>query len=271
MPAWPINQAPAWTTAVRDKTITAGDPAHTKGAWTELMTVDRDTHGLYVRADTNAASTADTAMLLDIGVGSAGSEQVVLANYLWGYNALANPKDFDLPLFFPAGSRIAARTQAATALRVSTVFGATAYGSDTFDGQPRCYSHVDTYGSDTATSSGIYILTGPTLLTWTNWIEVSASWLRDTELIMVSAQGADNTMSSASFIIQVGVGAAGSEIPLGAHSWYFDSSTAEQITHRMQTILSPVPQIIRAGQRVCVRAQANTGSRDISVAVHGIG
>ncbi len=98
--------------ASRGKQVTAGTPAYTKGAWVELTPSSTGVAQFLV-----VTITAQYVItyLLDIGIGGAASEQVILADLpaaIFGSRASGY---HSIPMQIPAGTRIAARISASTA------------------------------------------------------------------------------------------------------------------------------------------------------------
>lgn len=101
----------------RGKSVDAGGVANTKGAYSELVA---STSGNYkycaisIGANGDTSMSADTWSLIDIAIGGAGSEQIILGDIPY-----VNDTVYDmsikqvqgLPLNIPKGSRVAARSQ----------------------------------------------------------------------------------------------------------------------------------------------------------------
>jgi hypothetical protein len=105
------------TTASAGVNIAASSTIHTKGAWTQLVANSGPRSlGIMVWLDNSAVGNTATSILLDIGIGAAGSETVLIPDLAGGYAlnpAVSNAAHFYyFPLFIPANSRISARSQA---------------------------------------------------------------------------------------------------------------------------------------------------------------
>ena len=86
-------------------TVDPGATINTKGSWAELDSSTED--------DINYNGTA-RRWFLDIGVGAASSERVIMSNLIFSTQAWAafpNPITMRLPCNIPAGTRVAARCQ----------------------------------------------------------------------------------------------------------------------------------------------------------------
>lgn len=135
-------------------TITAGSAAHTKGAWIEVMaSLPRDAYGIAVCGGITGANGANRAALMDIGIGSAGSENVIFPNLQVGCVIAAQSRRPVIPLFLPRGSRVAVRVQSATASATGPVYIQFLY-TPMFPYVPRKWV---SYGTDTSASTGFRI------------------------------------------------------------------------------------------------------------------
>jgi len=106
-------------------TVTASATAHTKGAWVQLLAAtDEDTYGITVRArDVHVAATV-TSYLLDIGIGPAASEVVLIEDLdCWGAAAGSETaaRTYFFPGVIPKGERVAARAQSLIVSDISVV------------------------------------------------------------------------------------------------------------------------------------------------------
>lgn len=161
------------TTSSAGVNVTASATPHTKGSWSQLVANSgARSLGIMVWLDNSAVSNTNTSILLDIGIGASGSETVLIPDLAAGYAlnpSVSNASHFYyFPLFIPAGSRIAARSQAVIASDVVTCrvnlfqrpsgFGwvgarVTAYGVDAANSRGTVLScGNNTYGAATAVS-----------------------------------------------------------------------------------------------------------------------
>lgn len=106
------------STSSAGATITASATAHTKGNWTQLIAnTGARSLGIGIWLDNTAVSNTNTSLLVDIGVGAAGSETVLIPDLAGGYAlnpSVANVAHaYFFPLFIPSGVRVAARCQGA--------------------------------------------------------------------------------------------------------------------------------------------------------------
>lgn len=248
-------------------TITASATPHTKGPWTTVIAAtsgDVRSLALWGVAGVNTSAT-DTAMLLDIGIGPAASEQVVLADYnVGGYFSQPGSPMLMLPLTIPDGSRIAARIQAKV---ISDTFALAAdtFGGVRLAGPSPSYAAIDTYGTDAANSRGTAVVTGA-INTFGSWTQIVASTTNPLRALFVSAGQGGDTVTAHTVGIDLGVGGAGVEQTLASTVVVLGST--EQVDQRNHPTLLATP--IPAGQRLSVRTRASAATKTIDVSVHGL-
>jgi hypothetical protein len=264
-PAFGQIQISHFTAAARDPiTVTAGGAAHTKGAWAQLIAATPyDAYGIWIAIDGIHVSAAATAYLVDIGVGPAGEEQVIIPNLdVWGADNTAaglNPHLFWFPVYIPAGSRIAARGQSVTASKTCRVM--VMLDAVPWYGLWGLGPVVD-YGANLAASSGTSVTPGNGA--FGSWVQLGTT-SRDHTFWTVSMDYLTNTNVSAfTTLVEVGVGPSGSQRSLGVLR--FRSTTAEQIAGGpFPLFLASLP--VPAGTPVWARA-ASGGTAAIGVIVY---
>lgn len=234
-------------------TLTANATPHTKGAWTQLFaSTPFDAFWVSVEFADLAAAATITSMLVDIGLGPAGSEQVLIPNLLAGAAAWNRymGKVALLPVYVPAGSRVCARAQAA-------IGSDTAYVAMSLYGDPAGASEgqntgVYAYGIDVANSRGVLVPSGSV------WTEVVASTSADhRRWFALVDQGGRASLSYGSWHLDVGIGPAGGERAIG--TWRFSTEGATEHVMGMAPCV-PVHQPVPAGSRVAVRSAEAIGA-----------
>ena len=251
MPLWQLADrtilpAPAITTT----TVTASATIHTKGAWSQLTAAaPEDVTGIHLVLSGTATSAAVTNVLVDIGIGAAASEIVIVSGLQAGGAttvALGNV-GFFLPLRIPNGVRVAARCQALIAS--DTVICQVAYETDGGGTKPS-YAAVDTYGPDTANSRGVLLSQNNT-----TWTQIVASTTNDIDaLLFVPDFYDDTTQTALNAQYQIGVGAAAAEQVVFTSSW---RQATTEIQYPMLVADSvPTPCNIPAGSRISIRRTA---------------
>ena len=118
----------------RGAVIDAGATANTKGAWVELISaVPSNIRALTFSIDqaNDVARTACT-WLFDLGIGAAGSEQVIVPNIQLATDAtssMVTPNTFGpIPVGIPSGVRLAARAQCSINTAGDRTFGLAVWG-----------------------------------------------------------------------------------------------------------------------------------------------
>lgn len=233
---------------------------NTKGSWVQIdASTAQDVVGLWIGSlITIGISATDTSMLLDIGIGAAASEAVVVSNIPVGGLAggATTARMFYLPIHIPAGTRIAGRIQAAITIDIFRPLVVLEFGGrpGTWGG----YTVAETIGVDTATSAPT---TGD--LADTAWDEAVASTVNSYRAITFHpCMPPGAAASGAVMTVDVGVGGAGSEQVLG--TWWVSTDTSEIV----QGIAGPVfvEKVIDAGSRLAIRKNSTA---DLSGALIG--
>ena len=253
MPDWPagsggriaeVGAVPASSTGVQ---LTTGSPAHTKGAWEEVTASTPFTCSAFILTINFALAT----YLVDVGIGVAGSEVVLVGNIHYSGQTLV-PFSMLFPMRIPTGSRIAVRSQgSATGSVTSTTMYLLNEGFTGPVGRNRCI----TYGADTSDSGGTVVDPGTTLHTKGAWTQITASTTADHKGLAIIHGSRNNTaMAGATFFYDIAVGASGQEQIIIAN-WRVTSSVNETISPQNSPFF---PVDIPAGSRIAVRCSGNT-------------
>ena len=189
--------------------MTSSATVNTKGAYTQLLASSGfDYDGLLVMF---AVVSTNVRYLIDVAIGAAASEQIIAGDLhaSWGNNI---PQWFYIPRSIPAGTRVAARSQASTAsaqVRMSVVgvkggFFAPQGGGD-----------IVTMGAAAGTSGGTAIDSGATANTFGAWVQLTGSTTDDIKALCCTSGGNNNTTpTTGQGLLQIGVGAAAAEVPV---------------------------------------------------------
>lgn len=192
---------------VNNTTVSLGAVAHTKSAWVQVTASTSTAVGLFrFKPSTWAGFSATThATLLDIGVGAAGSEVVVVPNLAVG-GQYPTSTEYDIPIAIPAGRRVAIRAQGA---RTSASVGFNINLISATDSQTTPAS-VDVLGTSTANSSGT-AMSGSS----GTYVQITAATTRDYQsLILIPSSTSGLTVQYVTAILTLAVGAAGSEVDI---------------------------------------------------------
>lgn len=199
------------TTSSDVTAVTASASTNTKGAYAAVVASTAvDCDGFLV---TFAGQTSNVRVLLDIAIGGAGSEDVIVDNLLWSANQNL-VHTFYVPVSLPAGTRIAARCQSSTGSVVTAVSVVLVKGGWR---TPPSASAVITWGANTADSGGTALDAGAAANTFGTVVELAASTAADVFAVALqTAANANTTPKAGSFLVEILVGGAGSEVPVAA-------------------------------------------------------
>lgn len=239
-------------------TVTADVSIHTKGAWTEVIASSSGVADLVYLYVSNSSAAVATQGLLDVGVGAAGSEVVVISNAVGGsinlVNAVVgvtpgvNPAQI-FPVNIPAGSRVAVRIQNVVSSRTAGVSVSLLYS-----GQP-VPSTLDTIGDNTATSRGTNLPTNDT------YVELVASTSKTYRGIVMVCCTAGTVIAGESSIYALAVGGSGSEVVLGTAT--MASSVSEFSGYQQNQPPFIYYGYIPAGSRLAVKQSVGRAYRDV--------
>lgn len=232
--------------------------ANTKGSWTEVaVSLVNDTVGLGIGLIfSNTLNTYDD-ILVDIAIGASGSEQVLIENIQLSGAAISNFAAMThvvFPIALPAGTRLAARFQhSTTSVATPIVEVSIQTFLSTFQGV-QGYSGVLTMGANTADSGGTSIDPGNTANTDGAWTEITASCTEDVYwLVAKIGNQRNNVRSTAKLLLDIGVGASGSEQVIVSN---FPLAISANIDGVLPNSFS-FPCRINANSRVAVRARCS--------------
>lgn len=249
-----------WPDGIVSTTVTptTSATAQTMGDWTEVTgSLAEDGGWLTVSADT-AINANQTSTLMDVGVGPAGSESVIVESIPMGYSQFTTP--VTVPVFIPAGSRVAIRAQSNRTSRAITtnvsIYRPTSSTTPT---------SLVTLGADRSVSGGSVVLN-----TTSTWFEVTASTAAEYRaLIAVPLLFGSAGISTDAFgRFEAGVGAAGSEVAVVDVG--FVTTTQETLDFKMQVpIYGYYDGTVAAGSRLALRT-ASAGRTYLSGIIFGV-
>jgi len=233
--------------------INASATVNVKGSWVQLIGATAF-ESSWVIVNIVATSTI-TRYMVDVGIGAAGAEQVLIANIITGGGSTTVVgATFNLPLAIPAGSRIAVRSQAGSASASTRAQIILLQGGPN---QPPPLGRCTTWGAVPATTRGAIINTGATINTKGVWTEITASTEHAIRYLRLQVtHGGIVTAAGIHALVDVGIGPAGSEFSIFPDTyWYFSTASDAFIT---PPICLPVN--IPAGVRLAARGQGSLGN-----------
>lgn len=246
-------------------TVTPG--TNTKGSWAQL--VASTAHATHMLTIMFAGGGTTLDYLVDIGIGAASSEVVIVPDLIvhGGTGGIVYPGVYMFPIEIPAGTRIAARATVhtgTTAIHVSAVL----HGQGFNPSSP--LSLVRAFGATLADSGGISIDSGGTTAnTKGAYSELVASTTYPIKMLALGiGNQANGTRTNASYLVDVAVGAAGSEVVVVPDLLL---RAASQNDTMIPAFLGPFPVDIKAGTRLSVRAQCSitTAARLFDAILYG--
>lgn len=191
--------------------------------------------------------------LVDIAIGAAGSEQVIVSNILLDTTRAIGMNDINitLPIAIAAGSRISARCQEPGGAGTRNVGVVLSGRSGGVNYGPASVGAATTYGAVTASTNGTLIDQGASANAWGAWTQMSASTAVYHNML-IAVMGTDQQAANfgGTYLFQIGIGAAASEVAIAQ----FRSSTNTNGT-RMQNNSYYTNTQIPPGTRLSMRAQ----------------
>jgi hypothetical protein len=230
-----------------------GAVANTKTGWTQIIaSSSQRADGLLITVSPSNIATAD--YLVDIGIGGAGSETVLLSNLLYSVGSSATgfgPISIFCPIYVAPGTRISARAQSSdtSAVGVSVIVRLIKGGT-----AERIRSTVaTTYGADTSDSGGTAVDPGGSAHTKGAWTEISASVsVGFDSCLLLFGQRNNASNANQNMLLDIGVGASGSESVIFA-DMYMRILDVEQIYPNCIWL----PISVKPGQRLAARCQCS--------------
>lgn len=234
--------------------LSAPASANTKGSWQQIVAAtDKDWDGFKVQI---LVGQGTLDVLVDLAIGAAASEQVILENVLVsspnigsgdGYTAA----HFYCPLPIKAGTRVAGRYQTSSTTN-DEVFVI-------LEGCPGTWlstlglTRATTYGAATADSGGTSVDSGAVANTKGSWAQLSAAITNPMRYAVVCVGNQANAArTNTSFLVDLGIGAAASEVVAVPNLYY----RARQFDDLIVPPFTDVPLSVGVGQRLVARCQS---------------
>jgi hypothetical protein len=226
--------------------------ANTKGSYVEIAS-STAFHAQGIIVCIGKTNVSDR-FLIDIAIGAASSEYVVIPNLIArAENAAQITGQLFFPIAIPAGSRISARCQSATG--GSSIRVAVTLCGGGFSNYP-VYSGVEAIGISTANTDGAFYQTSGTAInTKCAWQQMTAATSHDIKALQV-AHTHFNSAVAASTLYDIGIGAASSETVLIPNLVEVVDSGMQSLTNYSACIPCAIPQ----GTRVAFRQQSSAVS-----------
>ncbi len=229
--------------------VAAHASANTKGAWVEFSaSTPFAAAGFYLLWSLPGTASS---RLVDVGIGAAGSEVVVLSNLIVAGGAGFQREAIFIPLEIPSGARLAVRQQSSTGGQNSELV--IVLVAKSFHG-PGGFHRAVTYGANPGDSGGVQVDPGGTINAKGAYSEIAGATTGPTHgmLFLTGTQG-NALMTSGAWLCDIAIGAAGSEKIVVADLFLLVDSGPDFMVPG--AIFFPVT--IPEGSRIAVRAQSN--------------
>jgi hypothetical protein len=251
------------STATSLGTVVTTGAINTKGSYVQLVaSTPSDACAIEVAFANSNGFVSDYASL-DIAIGASGSEVIIIADLKFSSDQFGT-NNFFFPISIPAGTRIAARSQATAASQPSIAM------VHLFDGEysPESRADVDTIGFNAATTLGITITPSGTANTKGSYSQITASTSQDYRGFALVFDGQGLTTPAAPYLIDFAIGAAASEVNIIPNYLVWQGRTPS-LYAPINTNYYPIQ--IPAGTRLSARCQTNvTSGNAIGVTFHGV-
>jgi hypothetical protein len=235
-----------------------------KGSWVQLIAATaNDICALQVLMSGTANTTNNQA--IDIGIGGAGSEVVLIPNLIQFSNNIPNSERTPiLPIVIPAGTRIAARAQALNASESAFISIRTWDGSFT---QMEGYAGVDAIGADLVNITGTAVAGSASAFTKSAYTQITAATARDYSgfffnMLPSALSSGNNTY------VDIAVGAGGSEVIIVPNHNFGAINVGAGGSRFGLPFFMPTP--IPAGTRLAARFQTEAGSKTFACIIYGV-
>lgn len=271
LPTGADQRRTAASTSIPTVTVTAGNPAHDDGAWTQVVASTAiESEGCWLRRFGTGQSGVNTSMLLDIYIGDGSQNPVapLIDDFQVGYSleVLNQVSVFGLwlPLHIPQGVEVIARCRSATASRTITL-SLDLYGN----GPTPPFRNCTTYGATPASSSGT-LLTAPAGNNAKGaWTEISSAVTNPIYGLGLGIGAGTGTVTAGTVFIDIGAGAAGSErvIVPDVFVQYFNTEIIGNDTPPGR--FAPLTQPLGVGERLAARFQGSSLSVPVDLILYG--
>lgn len=258
--SWKLTGATAYA-GYSDVLVADAALAHTKGAFVEIITsAEFATDAVFLDFRPAGTGVAHLA-LVDIAVGPAGSEVVVIENLPlhMAWNDRGH-RHIWLPLSLPRGARVSARCQSSTA---GASIGLRAWLYASHGRAIRGPDHYVTLGANPADSGGTQA-TGAAAHTFGLYAELTSACPRPLSMgyLMVTPSVAIGNMTNRSFDVILGVGASGSEVEITPRLTFSEDTTADDYH---PYVLGPLPLAVPRGARIAVKFAGSVAATTVNM------
>lgn len=229
--------------------------ANAKGAYIQLLAATAFPY-TSVTLQGVASGGGGQTYLIDLAVGGAGSEQVIVPNVLLdsARSIFSAALNITIPVAIPAGVRVSARVQEAGGAGTRTVEVTLIGRNGGVNAPPAAIGDAVNYGADTVNTNGVLVDSGATLNVYGSWTDITASTSRAHNglQIVLGTNKQTGVLVDSQYYFQLGIGGTGNAV--AANLGEFLSATDSAI-NRMLIADALFNQQIPAGTRVAMRSK----------------
>lgn len=238
--------------------VTAPGTNNTKGAYATLVSsTARDAVGMVLTGQYTRTSGPGFA-LVDIAIGAASSEMVIVPNLLFARRSSNNMET--MPIWFPtpripAGSRISARYQTDDVTNTPILYLAAQLAAPAPDWLARPFGNGADVGSVTASSKGTAVDPGTTANTKGSWVDLTTSCPIHARWAVLNFTHDAPVDFAWSWRVDVGVGSTPQVV--------YPDLQINSSANGLALVRASFPLHVAAGQAIRIRAASNAtnGSR----------
>lgn len=243
--------------------VAAGATANTKGAWVQL-TASSSVDACFIDVEISADNVVDVNInniAIDIGVGSAGNEVVIISNlHCYTFFGHCNIR-YTFPVAIQAGVRIAARAQADSGTAPNSAFVSIRLFDGDFALQEASSGAEPIGGFNSANTTGTAITPGASGVKG-SYIQITASAARD--YVGLGFNMFFNSGSGHGYLIDLAIGGAGSEQIIVPDYAYYSMGI---ILQGPTFFPIQIPQGTRVAMRV---SDSNASAQNFNTILYGL-
>lgn len=237
-------------------TVTGSATPHTMGAWTTLLaSLSQTLTILSLGVRNNLSGSAQNNVLLELGVGAAGAEAVVIPRFDCGFsNPGTEYRWFSFPgLSIAASSRLAARLQSNSASNPNEII---VFASGALVSPPAASAYV-TYGADSATSSGVNVPAG--VNSFGAWTQIGTTSAAHSIFTVGCGPNTARNMATGDRLIEIAYGPDTSSLTLIGNTRQCYISGRGLHTANPLCLYRSVPTSSKLWARIAAASTANSG------------
>jgi hypothetical protein len=246
----------------------AGGPNVKDTTWTQLIASTAfDTQLVVVTLHSSAVTNTNTSCLIDIGIGAASSESVVIPDLLGGYaGSISLARGYIFPLRIPSGSRLSARA-ASVQTTNSTIVLVQLFGGATNPDAWWCGEHVTAYGINTADSGAVAVTGGNSGAETASPVSIGTTSAAHKALVF-GFSGNAGSYNNLSYHFDVGIDTSSTSWLV--QDYYMVQTTTGEQVYSGQHPQMPIFQNIPSGTVLVVGGECSGTGQSLDFALYGI-